>query len=132
MKFNDDRLGHLRLKPNFFHMDVGVVLVTFILILHVQLVRVFTLLALTSILFFNLFFVFFLFPLDGPLTRKIILVIAGNLVGNLWHTIQLTFENTMLVLNANTLRVIVIVAKPLLDFVWIVVVWSFRLSLLFS
>jgi hypothetical protein len=131
MKINDyDRQGHLQLRPNFYHMTIGGVLVTFLLFVYAKLLCIFDIPALFSIVFFNLLFVFFLFPLEGPLFRKVVLLIAGNIVGNIWYTIQLLFEDTLLVLDANSLKVMALIAKPFLDFVWIVAVWSFSLSVL--
>lgn len=124
--------GHLKMRPNFFHMAVGSILVAAIIVLHVQLIRRLDLPALAAISFFNLLFVFLLFPLEGPLLRKIILLIAGNSVGALWYIIQLSFEDAFFFLNTETLKIIVLVAKPLIDFVWIVAVWSLSLSVLAS
>ena len=39
MTSNDARLGHLKMRQNFFNMAVGSVLVTAIIALHVQLIR---------------------------------------------------------------------------------------------
>jgi len=126
------RLGHLGMRPNFFHMAVGSVLVTTIIFLHLQLIRKFDLPALAAIGFFNLLFLFLLFPLEGPLLRKIVLLIAGNHVGALWYIIQLSFEDAFLFLNTDLFKIIALIAKPLIDFVWIVAVWSLSLSVLAS
>ena len=83
MTGDGERLGHLKMRPNFVHMAVGSVLVTAIIVLYVQLIRKLDLPALVAIIFFNLLFVFLLFPLEGPLLRKIVLLIAGNNVGAL-------------------------------------------------
>jgi hypothetical protein len=128
----EDRIGHLRMRPNFFHMAVGSVLVTAIIFLHFQLIPNFDLPALAAIAFFNLLFVFLLFPLEGPLLRKTVLLIGGNTVGVLWYLIQLSFKEAFLVLNTDTFKIITLVAKPLIDFVWIVAVWSLSLSVLAS
>jgi len=113
-------------------MAVGSVLVTAIIVLHVQLIRKLDLPALVAIIFFNLLFVFLLFPLEGPLLRKIVLLIAGNNVGALWYIIQLSFEDAFFFLNTDLFKIIFLVAKPLIDFVWIVTVWSLSLSVLAS
>jgi len=113
-------------------MAVGSVLVTAIIVLHVQLIRKLDLPALVAIIFFNLLFVFLLFPLEGPLLRKVVLLIAGNNVGALWYIIQLSFEDAFFFLNTDLFKIIVLVAKPLIDFVWIVTVWSLSLSVLAS
>ena len=120
------------MRPNFFHMAVGSVLVTTIIFLHLQLIRKFDLPALAAIGFFNLLFLFLLFPLEGPLLRKIVLLIAGNHVGALWYIIQLSFEDAFLFLNTDLFKIIALIAKPLIDFVWIVAVWSLSLSVLAS
>lgn len=127
-----DRLSHLRLRPNFFHMAVGSFLATAIIFLHLQLIPKFDLPALAAIGFFNLLFLFLLFPLEGPLLSKTVLLIGGNTVGVLWYLIQLSFEEAFLALNTDTFKTIILVAKPLIDFVWIVAVWSLSLSVLAS
>jgi hypothetical protein len=128
---NEERLGHLKMRPNFFHMAVGLVLVAAIIFLQVQLIK-FDPPALIAIGFFNLLFVFLLFPLEGPLLRKVVLLIAGNHVGALWYIIQSSFAEAFFSLNADTFKTIMLVAKPLIDFVWIVAVWSLSLSVLAS
>ena len=132
MASRGERLGHVKLRPNFFHMAVGSVLVTAIIVLHVQLIRKLDLPSLVAIIFFNLLFVFLLFPLEGPLLRKVVLLMAGNSVGAFWYIIQLSFEDTFLFLNTDLFKIIVLVAKPLIDFVWIVSIWSLSLSVLSS
>jgi len=118
------------MKPNLVHLAVGSVFVTVIILVHVQLIRKLDLSALTAISFFNLLFLFLLFPLEGPLLRKVVLLIAGNQVGALWYIIQLSFEETFSFLNVDTFKIIILVAKPIIDFVWIVSIWSLSLSLL--
>jgi hypothetical protein len=128
----EDRFGHLRIRPNFFHMAVGSALVTTIIFLSFQLIPAFGLPALVAIGFFNLLFLFLLFPLEGPLLRKTVLLIGGNTVGVLWYFIQLSFGEAFLALNTGTFKIMILVAKPLIDFVWIVAVWSLSLSVLAS
>jgi len=48
---------------------------------HFQLFRLLDVSALAAISFFNMLFVFLLFPLDGTLFRKLVLLFAGNSVG---------------------------------------------------
>ncbi len=129
---DEKSFGHLKMRPNFVHMAAGSVLVTAIIVLHVQLIRKLDLPALVAIVFFNLLFVFLLFPLEGPLLRKVVLLIVGNIVGAFWYIIQLSFADAFLFLNAETFTIMFLVAKPLIDFVWIVAVWSLSLSALTS
>ncbi|MGD9130987.1 MAG: hypothetical protein PVH73_05375 [Candidatus Bathyarchaeota archaeon] len=132
MASKENEHNHLRMMPNLFHMAIGSVLVTAIIVLHSQLIPTFDLPALATIGFFNLLFVFLIFPLEGPILRKTVLLIGGNIVGVLWYFIQLSFEEAFLVLNTDTFKIITLIAKPLIDFVWIVAVWSLSLSVLAS
>jgi hypothetical protein len=111
-------------------MLAGLVLLLPIMFLHVRLIGVFDLAALFTVIFFNFLFVFLLFPLKGPLPHKAALLIAGNGVGGLWYLIRLSCEATICFSNIESLRILFTVAKPLIDFVWIVVVWSVSLSVL--
>ncbi len=132
MASKKDRLGYLRMRPNLFHIAVGSVLVMAIIFLQSQLIRQLDLPALAAIGFFNILFLFLLFPLEGPLIHKTVLLFGGNTVGILWYFIQFSFEDAFLALNSNTFKMIILVAKPLIDFVWIVAVWSLSLSALAS
>ena len=113
-------------------MAVGSFFAAAILLAHFQLFRLLDISALVAVSFFNMLFVFLLFPLEGTLFRKLVLLFAGNSVGVLWYIIQSSFEDVFLFLNADTFKIIILVAKPLLDFVWIVSVWSLSLSVLAS
>ena len=127
-----DRVGHLQRRPNYAHMAVGLALVTTIVSMHLLLIRGLDLSALVAIIVFNFLFVFLLFPLEGTLHRKTVLLLVGNTVGVLWYIIQLSFTDAFYFLNTETFRVVFLVAKPLIDFVWIVAVWSISLSMLTS
>jgi len=129
---NRERFGQLKLRPNFFHMAVGLVFAVAILLTHFQIGHILDMSALIAISFFNLLFVFLLFPLEGPLLRKIMLLFAGNSVGVLWYLLQLSFEEAFFFLNTGAFKIIILVAKPIIDFVWIVSVWSVSLSVLAS
>ena len=132
MAINGERFGHLKMRPNFFHMGVGLVFAVAILFTHFQIGQILDISALIAISFFNLLFVFLLFPLEGPLLRKIMLLFAGNSVGVLWYLIQLSFEEAFFFLNTGAFKIIILFAKPIIDFVWIVSVWSVSLSVLAS
>jgi hypothetical protein len=113
-------------------MAIGSFLAAALLIMHIRLFRVLDISALVALSFFNMLFVFLLFPLEGTLLRKIVLLLAGNSVGVLWYIIQLSLEDAFFFLNADIFKILVLVAKPLVDFVWIVSVWSLSLSVLAS
>jgi len=114
-------------------MAIGSGFAAVIILSHFQLVQILDISALVAIIFFNLLFVFLLFPLEGTLLRKIVLLFAGNIVGLLWYLIQLSLkEASMFFLSTDAFKVIILVAKPLIDFVWIVSIWSLSLSVLAS
>lgn len=130
---NVERFGHLKVRPNFVHMAVGSGFAAVIILSHFQLVQILDISALVAIIFFNLLFVFLLFPLEGTLLRKIVLLFAGNIVGLLWYLIQLSLKDaSMFFLSPDAFKIITIVTKPLIDFVWIVSIWSLSLSVLAS
>jgi hypothetical protein len=128
----DSGFSQLGMRPNFFHVAVGSVLVAALVLLHYQLTPNFDLSAVVSIGFFNLLFLFLLFPLEGPLLRKTVLLIGGNTVGVLWYFVQLSLADAFSVLNTDTFKIITLIVTPLIDFVWIVAVWSLSLSMLAS
>jgi len=133
VKSNVERFGHIKIRPNFVHMAVGSGFAAAIILSHFQLVQILDMSALVAIIFFNLLFVFLLFPLEGTLLRKLALLFAGNIVGTLWYLIQLSLkEASMFFLGTDAVTIITIVAKPLIDFVWIVSIWSLSLSVLAS
>jgi hypothetical protein len=89
---NGERFGHIKVRPNFVHMAVGSGFAAAIILSHFQLVQILDMSALVAIIFFNLLFVFLLFPLEGTLLRKLALLFAGNIVGTLWYLIQLSLK----------------------------------------
>ncbi|PVX24622.1 MAG: hypothetical protein CW691_07090 [Candidatus Bathyarchaeum sp.] len=130
MASNENRQGQLKLRPNFGHLAIGSAIVTVVIFFQVQLISSFDLSALFSIIFFNILFLFLIFPLEGPLRRKVVLLIVGNQVGILWHGIQVLLEDAILFLNTDTFKIMFLVTRPLIDFVWIVAVWSISLSMM--
>ena len=121
------------MKPNFLHMVVGSGLAAIITLAHFRLVPLLSLSALIAIILFNLLFVFLLFPLEGSLLRKVGLLLAGNFVGALWYLIRSAFqEASVFFLSIDALKVIAVVVSPIIDFIWIVSLWSLSLSVLAS
>jgi len=82
--------------------------------------------------FFNIFFIFTIFPLNGSLKRKTFLLVIGNFLGLVWNLVfsflvyGVTdgFEESF---NASN-----VILTPLVNIVWIVTFWSVSLSLLVS
>ncbi len=128
-----ERLEPPRVKPNILHMAVGSSLAAVIILAHFQLVPLLSLSALIAIVLFNLLFVFLLFPLEGSLLRKVGLLSAGNVVGALWYLIRSAFqEASVLYLSIDAFKIIATVVSPIIDFIWIVSLWSLSLSVLAS
>jgi len=122
-----------REKPNYLHMSVGVGVAVAMFLVYSSLHYTLNETALVSIAIFNFLFIFLIFPLEGSLSRKVFLLVLGNLVGLAWYLIQ-----TLLVavsapyLEAGTLKVVYIVVWPIINLIWIVSVWSLGLSVLAS
>jgi len=89
--------------------------------------------ALVSIAIFNFLFIFLIFPLEGPLLRKVFLLVSGNLVGLAWYLLQSSFVAASApYLEAGAFKVVYVILYPIIDLVWIVSVWSLGLSVLAS
>lgn len=126
------RFGYSKVRPNYMHMSVG--LGTMIIILFIySLQQILNETALFSIIIFNFLFVFLLFPLPGPLFQKVYLLVAGNIVGLLWHFLKSSFgAASVFYLGTDTFEIINVIIGPIIDLVWIVSVWSLSLSILSS
>lgn len=123
-----NRVGH-----NYRHVSIGIVTMAIILPIYLSLYRILNESALISITVFNFLFIFLLFPLKGPLFRKICLLVAGNIVGLVWHFINASFgAASAFYLGADAFKIITVVIGPVIDLVWIVSVWSLSLSMLAS
>jgi len=60
-----ERVGHLKLKPNFSYLVIGSFLMVLLLVLQVQLFSKLNIPTMIAIGFFNTFFVFLLFLLGS-------------------------------------------------------------------
>jgi hypothetical protein len=79
---------------------------------------------------FNVLSVILTFPLRGQLWCKILWLGVGNLVG---LALSLTWLSLMsLTLEVGIFRIVNIVIGPVVNFMWIVPVWSLGLSALVS
>jgi len=86
---------------------------------------------LLSLMIFSSLFVLLTFPLKGPLWCKIVWLGLGNVVGLAWNFVRLLLMVTATYyLGAGALKVVEFVTGPVIDFIWIVPVWSLGLSLL--
>jgi hypothetical protein len=130
---NRQSLGHPRVTPNYTHMSVGVGTTAIILLIYLSLHHILDEYALISISIFNFLFTFLLFPLGGPLFRKIYLLVVGNIVGLVWYFIKSSFgAASVFYLGTDALKIITVVIGPIIDLIWVVSVWSLSLSMLAS
>ncbi len=111
----------------------GVGAVMIMLLIYFQLYRILNESALVSITIFNFLLIFLLFPLGGPLFPKVCLLVGGNTVGLLWYFVKSSFGVTLAFYSgAEASKIVTVVIGPIIDWVWIVSVWSFGLSILAS
>ena len=133
MAKNRQSFGHPKVRPNYLHMSVGIGAAVIMLLIYFPLYGILNESAPISIAIFNFLFTFLLFPLEGPLFRKVCLLVAGNIVGLAWYLIQSSFgAASVFYLGADTFKIITVVIGPIIDFVWVVSVWSLSLSALAS
>jgi len=80
---------------------------------------------------FSSLFVLLTFPLKGPLWCKIVYLALGNVVGLAWNFVRsLLMVIATYYLGSGAFKVVDFFTGPVIDFIWIVPVWSLGLSLL--
>lgn len=88
---------------------------------------------LFSIIIFWLLFVFLAFPLEGSLWLKIAWLEFGNVVGLTWSFIRLSIAVLFAYhFGVGALALTELVTNPLVDFLWVIPVWSLGLSTVVS
>lgn len=122
-----------RERPNYLHLSVGVGVAAVAFLVYSWLRFAPNESAFVSIAVFDFLFVFLIFPLKGPLLRKVFLLLLGNIVGLAWYLIRSSFgAASVSYLKVDAFKVLYVVLAPIVDFVWIVSVWSLGLSVLAS
>lgn len=107
-------------KPQYLHAVIGIV-ITVVLIFGLQYVLNESM--LISLAIFNLIFLL-TFLLNGPLWCKILWLLLGNVVGVSFCLIRLSFS---LILKTD-FYVIDFFLNYVIDFLWVVPIWSLALS----
>ncbi len=130
MSNNFVRIDNQNHGPNSRHVFVGLIVSLVTLLTCFELISSLGITAFVSIFFFNFLFVFLLFPLEGTISRKVMLLIAGNFVGIVWHLFLASFESVFLYFSTANLKIVFLVFLPLANFMWIVSLWSISLSIL--
>jgi exosortase/archaeosortase family protein len=86
-----------------------------------------------SIIIFGLLFVFLTFPLRGALWCKVIWLLFGSFVGLAWNLIRWALLLLAVYhMGTSTFKILDFLTGPILDFLWVVPVWSIGLSVLVS
>jgi len=112
-------------KPQYLHMAVGAAAA---ILLYYLLQSALNGSTLISIIIFNLLSILLTFPLHGPLWCKILWLGLGNLVGLAWNRIQLSL--TTAIATTGPLHIVYLAFGPIIDFMWIISIWSLGLSVL--
>ncbi len=82
------------------------------------------------LIIFNFLFVSLTFPLDGTLTRKISMLLIGNVVGLFWNYLFSLFACTVAYYLGGFFNSLYIILSPFVNLVWIVSFWSLSLTAL--
>jgi len=84
---------------------------------------------LFSIIIFWLLFIFLAFPLKGPLWLKIAWLEFGSIVGLAWSFIRLSTAALVAYhFGTGAFALMEFVTSPVVDFLWVIPVWSLGLS----
>ncbi|MEM3641785.1 MAG: hypothetical protein QXH37_07695 [Candidatus Bathyarchaeia archaeon] len=84
--------------------------------------------SLQALITFNILFVSMLFPLNGPLKRKMAFLLTGNVVSFLWNNILYLFAFSIVEQFGEIFNTLYIILSPMLNLVWIVSFWSLSLT----
>ena len=79
---------------------------------------------------FNFLFASFIFPLNGSLTRKVFMLLVGNVVGLVWNYLFCLFASNAADNLGSIFNIFYIVLSPFVNLVWIVSFWSISLTVL--
>ena len=82
------------------------------------------------LIIFNFFFVSLTFPLDGTLTRKLSMLLIGNIIGLFWNYLFSLFAYTVAYYLGEFFNTLYIILSPLVNLIWIVSFWSISLTAL--
>lgn len=82
------------------------------------------------LIIFNFLFVSLTFPLDGTLTRKIFMLLIGNIIGLFWNYLFSLFAYTVAYYLGDFFNTVYIILSPFVNFIWIVSFWSISLTAL--
>ncbi len=81
---------------------------------------------------FNFLFISLTFPLNGTLTRKLSMLLIGDVIGLLWNYLFSLLAYTVVYHFGEFFNTLYIILSPFLNLVWIVSFWSLSLTALAS
>lgn len=79
---------------------------------------------------FNFLFIFTIFPLEGALTRKMLLLLLGNVIGALWNYLFSLFTDLLTYYIGDMFNIFYMILNPFTNLMWIVSFWSVSLTVL--
>ena len=82
------------------------------------------------LIIFNFLFVSLIFPLNGTLTTKLSMLLAGNILGLLWNYLFSMFVAAVANYFGELFNTVYIILNPFVNLVWIVSFWSISLTVL--
>jgi hypothetical protein len=82
------------------------------------------------LIIFNFLFVSLTFPLNGTLTRKICMLLIGNIIGLFWNYLFSLFAYTLAYYLGEFFNTLYIILSPFVNLIWIVSFWSISLTAL--
>ena len=82
------------------------------------------------LIIFNFLFVSLIFPLNGTLTRKLSMLLAGNIIGLLWNYLFSMLVATVANYFGKFFNTVYIILNPFVNLIWIVSFWSISLTVL--
>jgi hypothetical protein len=77
---------------------------------------------------FNFLFASLIFPLNGTLTKKISMLVIGNIIGLIWNYLFYLFAYTAANSFGNLFSIPYIILGPFINLVWIVAFWAMSLT----
>ena len=109
------------------HLIFGLTIATIISLIFYQLLQV-SGESLLFLILFNFLFVATLFPLNGFLKRKLVLLLAGNFIGFLWNNIFYLFAFSATEHFGGIFTTFFLILSPFLNLFWIVSFCSISLT----
>lgn len=120
MKENEFRIDHM-----IFGFSVGAI-ASYVLLSFFYM----TTESALMLIIFNFLFVSLTFPLNGILTRKLCLLLIGNIIGLVWNQIFSLFALAAVDYFGRFFEVLYVIFNPFLNLIWIVSFWSTSLTVL--